>query len=215
MSGICKFREHMQSRLPKYLPLFQQAAEEHLIDWRLLAAIGYQESHWLEHATSPTGVKGIMMLTNGTAAQLKVTDRTNPAQSIAGGARYFRQRMAKISSRILEPDRTWMALASYNVGFGHLEDARILTQSRGENPDKWLDVKKNLPLLSEKQWYSRTKYGYARGNEPVRYVENVRSYYDLLVWLTTEDPIEKNTMAITSGDIEISNKALTISSPVL
>lgn len=213
--GLCKFREHMQSRLPKYLDLFLLASEQYDIDWRLLAAIGYQESHWRPEATSPTGVRGIMMLTQNTARQLKVSDRTNPAQSIEGGARYFRQRIAKVPSRIAEPDRTWLALASYNVGFGHLEDARILTQNQGLDPDKWLDVKKHLPLLSIKKWYSKTRHGYARGIEPVKYVENIRSYYDLLVWFSVEDPIEKNTMSVSSEILEHHNKALHINSPAL
>jgi membrane-bound lytic murein transglycosylase F len=213
--GLCKFREHLQNRLPEYLHLFKQAAKTHNFDWRLLAAIGYQESHWIEDATSPTGVRGIMMLTLGTARQLGVKDRTNPAQSIAGGARYFQQRIAKVPKRIQEPDRTWMALAAYNVGFGHLEDARILTQDRGENPDKWLDVKKSLPLLSKKKWYQQTKHGYARGNEPVQYVENIRSYYDLLIWLTEEDQIKKNTMSANTGEADNKNTALQINAPVL
>ena len=75
-----------------------------------------------------------------------------------------------------------MALAAYNIGFGHLEDARIITQGRGGDPDKWSDVALNLPLLSESKWFNQARYGYARGREPVNYVRNVRSYYDVLVW---------------------------------
>jgi len=189
--GNCTFREHVIKRLPEFQPYFEQAGSEHSIDWRLLAAIGYQESHWRKNAVSPTGVRGIMMLTKKTAKQLGIRNRTNPAESIAGGARYFLQRKKTIPERILEPDQTWMALAAYNVGYGHLEDARILTQSRGGNPDKWMDVKKALPLLSNKKWYRKTKHGYARGIEPVVYVENIRNYYDLLVWLTKNDDLQK------------------------
>nr|WP_305909984.1 membrane-bound lytic murein transglycosylase MltF [Methylomarinum sp. Ch1-1]MDP4522929.1 membrane-bound lytic murein transglycosylase MltF [Methylomarinum sp. Ch1-1] len=148
--GNCKFRQHIKKRLPAYRQYFKAAGEKHNIDWRLLAAIGYQESHWKEKATSPTGVQGLMMLTRGTARQLGIKNRTDPRQSINGGARYFKQRLKKIPERIPEPDRTWFALASYNVGFGHLEDARIITQERGGNPDKWMDVKQSLPLLSKK-----------------------------------------------------------------
>ncbi len=217
--GNCTFRRHMQSRLPEYLELFKQSADEHQLDWRLLAAIGYQESHWDKDAVSPTGVKGLMMLTQGTARQLKIKDRTDPAQSIQGGALYFKQRLKKIPSRIQEPDRTWMALASYNVGFGHLEDARILAQERGRNPDKWLDVKEHLPLLSKKKWYSQTRHGYARGWEPVHYVKNIRSYYNLLIWLLEEDSIEKDLMhVIDTADLpppKEENSALQIDSPAL
>lgn len=192
--GLCKFRQHKAIRLPSYQKYFEKAAKKHQIDWRLLAAIGYQESHWMENAISPTGVEGLMMLTEGTAKYLGIKNRTDPEQSINGGALYLKQRIKKIPPRIPEPDRTWMALAAYNVGYGHLEDARVLTQKLGGNPDKWIDVKKVLPLLSEKKWYTQTKHGYARGNEPVRYVENIRSYYDLLVWLTKEDAIGKNIL---------------------
>ncbi len=188
------FHQHYKKRLPAYQNLFQQAGEKYKVDWRLLAAIGYQESHWLKNAISPTGVQGIMMLTNGTARDLGIKDRVDPVQSINGGALYFLQRKKKISKRIQEPDRTWMALASYNVGFGHLEDARIITQQQGASPDKWLEVKARLPLLSQRHWYQRTKHGYARGHEPVRYVENIRNYYDLILWMTKENQTEKTVM---------------------
>jgi membrane-bound lytic murein transglycosylase F len=190
----CQFRQHQKSRLPHYQYYFNLASLSYDIDWRLLAAIGYQESHWSANAISPYGVQGIMMLTNDTAALLNIKDRTNPAQSIDGGARYFQQRLKIISDKIPEPDRTWFALASYNVGMGHLEDARRLTQQQGGNPDKWMDVKQRLPLLTEEKWHQQTKHGYARGKEPVRYVENIRSYYDLLVWLTGENQIQNDAM---------------------
>lgn len=214
--GNCTFRRHMKSRLPTYKHLFQSEAIKHQLDWRLLAAIGYQESHWRADVTSPTGVKGLMMLTKGTAKQLGIKDRTDPAQSIKGGALYFKQRLKKMPSRIPQPDKTWFALASYNVGFGHLEDARILTQKHNKNPDKWLDVKKSLPLLSQRKWYEKTKHGYARGNEPVLYVENIRSYYDLLVWLTEENTIEKEVMALPpKKPASLENKALSFEPPSL
>ncbi|MDP2098830.1 MAG: membrane-bound lytic murein transglycosylase MltF [Methylobacter sp.] len=192
--GNCKFRQQKKTRLPLYQGYFHLAAAQYDIDWRLLAAIGYQESRWLNTAVSPTGVKGIMMLTSDTAAELGIDNRVDPAQSIDGGARYFQQRHQIISAQIPEPDRTWFALASYNVGLGHLEDARTLTKKQGGNPDKWMDVKQRLPLLAEEKWHQHTKYGYARGHEPVTFVENIRSYYDLLVWLTEENQIKKNAM---------------------
>lgn len=188
--GNCTFREHVIKRLPVYRTLFEQAGAQHSIDWRLLAAIGYQESHWRKNAVSPTGVRGIMMLTQKTAKQLGIRDRSDPKESITGGAQYFVQRKKTIPEHILEPDQTWMALAAYNVGYGHLEDARVLTEKRGGNPDKWMDVKQSLPLLSNKKWYRKTKHGYARGMEPVVYVENIRNYYDLLVWLTENDELQ-------------------------
>ncbi|MGZ4995029.1 MAG: membrane-bound lytic murein transglycosylase MltF [Methylobacter sp.] len=206
--GNCKFRQQQKSRLPLYQKHFNAAANQYNIDWRLLAAIGYQESRWLDKAASPTGVEGIMMLTNDTAAELGIKNRNDPAQSINGGARYFQQRLQIIPEQIPEPDRTWFALASYNVGLGHLEDARTLTKKQGGNPDKWMDVKQRLPLLTQQKWHQKTKHGYARGQEPVEFVENIRSYYDLLVWLTEENRIKKNAMEADSENPE--HEAVTI-----
>lgn len=193
----CTFRLHVKERLPAFRSIFEQEAKKYDLDWRLIAAIGYQESHWRPNATSPTGVKGMMMLTKKTAKQLGVFDRTDPVQSIVGGTLYFKQRLQKVPSRISDPDKTWFALGSYNIGFGHFEDARILTEKRKGNPDRWVDVKIALPLLTDKKWYKQTKHGYARGNEPVKYVENIRSYYNLLVWLTEKNQIEQTAMALT------------------
>ncbi len=190
----CTFRQHIKSRLPRYQKIFESAATEQELDWRLIAAIGYQESHWRRNAISHTGVRGIMMLTRSTAKQLGFNNRIKPENSIRGGALYFKQRLNRIPASVPTPDRIWMALAAYNIGYGHLDDARILTQEQGDNPNKWMDVKKHLPLLSQKKWYKKTKYGYARGHEPVLYVENIRNYYDLLTWLTEDNSIEEQAM---------------------
>ena len=203
--GTRRYMKHIEQRLPRYRTWFEEAAEKTGVDWRLLAAIGYQESHWNPRAVSPTGVRGIMMLTQNTMKHMGIKkSRLDPQASIEGGARYISRVRAKIPERIAEPDRTWMALAAYNVGYGHLEDARILAQGDGANPDKWVDLKKYLPLLGQKKWYKKTKHGYARGNEPVRYVENIRSYYDILVWITERDNVPKPV-----------TPALTIQSPAL
>jgi len=179
------FWRHVRDRLPGLQAYFENAAEKTGIDWRLLAAIGYQESHWRADAVSPTGVRGIMMLTQATARQMDIKDRNDPEQSIIGGAKYLRVVEKKIPERIQEPNRLWLALAGYNIGFGHLEDARILTQRDGANPDLWLEVKQRLPLLAQKKYYKTVRHGAARGREPVNYVDNIRNYYDLLVWYTT------------------------------
>jgi len=185
-AGAHTFRKHINSRLQNLMPIFKQVAEEHDIDWRFLAAVSYQESLWNPKAVSPTGVRGLMMLTKRTAKQLGIENRTDPVDSTKGGASYLLKLKNKIPERISEPDRTWMALAAYNVGFGHLEDARVLTQKRGGNPDQWADVRESLPLLTQKEWYKKTRFGYARGHEPVLYVRNIRNYYDLLVWKYNE-----------------------------
>jgi membrane-bound lytic murein transglycosylase F len=177
-----RFQDDVAARLPELRPLFEQAAGKLALDWRLLAAVGYQESRWDDHAVSADGAAGIMMLTESTARAVGVADRRNTAQNIAGGAAYLSQVLQMIPERIAEPDRSWLALAAYNVGFGHLEDARVLAQSQGRNPDSWEDVRQYLPWLAQERWYQQARRGYARGWEPVRFVEQVRGYLAVLEW---------------------------------
>lgn len=183
--GMFQFMKRIRNRLPPLMLVFQDVATAHDMDWRLLAAMGYQESHWDPDAASKTGVRGIMMLTQRTARQLGINDRLDPEESIEGGARYFLRMLKRIPARIPEPDRSWMALAAYNMGWGHLEDVRVLTQKQGGNPDRWHDINERLPLLSQEKWYRQTRYGYARGYEARQYVENIRSYFETLVWMET------------------------------
>lgn len=178
--GTIVFRRHIAQRLPAFEALFKEYAQQNNLDWRLLVAMSYQESLLRANAKSPTGVRGLMMLTRKTSKDLGIKNRLDPESSIEGGARYFAQLHKRLPKDIREPDKTWMALAAYNVGFYHVIDARIITKKRGLDPNKWIDVKTSLPLLAQRKWYKDTKYGYARGWEPVRYVENIRSYYDIL-----------------------------------
>ncbi len=182
------FMQHLQSRLPLYKQWFVEAAEQSSQDWRLLAAIGYQESKCNPRASSSAGARGLMQLTAETANENNVTDLSDARQSIFGGARYFRQVYEKIPAHVPEPDRTWFALAAYNIGYGHVEDARVLAQKAGRDPDSWQDVRRFLPLLEQERWYTQTENGYARGWEPVRYVDNVRGYQDLLEWVWGAGP---------------------------
>ncbi|HEY8118306.1 MAG TPA: membrane-bound lytic murein transglycosylase MltF [Methylophilaceae bacterium] len=177
---ITGFLQRSHTMLPKYVNLFKQAQEYTGLDWRLLAAISYQESHWDTFNTSPTNVRGLMMLTEDTADRLGVTDRLDPKQSIIAGARYVLTMKDQIPTRIQEPDRTWMALAAYNIGYAHVEDARVLAQRLKLNPDSWADVKKTLPLLNKAEYYSTVKNGYASGGAPVIFVESVRTYQNIL-----------------------------------
>ena len=177
---VSKFLELTRSVLPKYSKLFKDAQDLTDIDWRLVAAISYQESHWDQYNTSPTNVRGMMMLTEETADELGVTDRLDAKQSILGGARYINQLKKQIPERIPEPDRTWMTLAAYNIGFSHLEDARVLAERMKLNPDSWADVKTTLPLLNKSEYYSKAKFGYANGGAPVIFVESIRTYFDIL-----------------------------------
>jgi len=194
-AGTPTYMRHITQRLPSYRKLFTEASEAQHMDWRLLAAVAYQESLWNPRAVSPTGVRGIMMLTRVTAKQMGVAQRTDAAQSIDGGARYLRNLFDKFAY-LPEPDRTWLALAAYNVGYGHVRDAQKITRKRGGDPTKWTDVKDSLPLLQRRKWYRKTRYGYARGGEPVRYVENIRSYYDILRWYNDRDDPYKNKSVV-------------------
>ena len=202
-----RFIDRYNDVLPEYQPYFESAGNEFGFDWRLLAAVSYQESHWKKSARSPTGVRGLMMLTLQTAKQVGITDRLDPVLSIHGGARYLTTLVDKIPERIPEPHRTWFALASYNVGFGHLEDARILTEKNGGNPDSWADVKQTLPLLSQRAWYLKTKHGQARGSEPVTFVENIRKYYAMLMHLTYAESLPEPSPPVSEQEI-ISSRAL-------
>ncbi|MDX1515656.1 MAG: membrane-bound lytic murein transglycosylase MltF [Woeseiaceae bacterium] len=195
--GTRNFIRHFESRLPRYRDWFEEAGRQWGVDWRLLAAIGYQESHWRSQAVSPTGVRGIMMLTQDTADYLGIEDRVDPQSSIFGGAEFFARQTERVPDTVDEPDRTWMALAAYNVGFNHVKDARTIVDMQGGDPDKWVDLSKALPLLAQRKWYTQLPYGYARGWEPVLYVNNIRAYYELLVWLTENEtaPEDESTVA--------------------
>jgi membrane-bound lytic murein transglycosylase F len=174
------FIEDVQTKLPRYKQYFYKAQEETGIDWRKLAALAYQESKWDPLATSPTGVRGMMMLTEATAKHAGVNDRLNAEQSIVGGAKYLAQIVNDLPDTAQHPDRLWLGLAAYNVGPGHLQSGRRLAQQLKKNPDSWFDMKKVMPLLANPRYYSRFKTGRCRGGEAVILVENVRSYYGIL-----------------------------------
>ena len=177
---ITNFLKLTNTLLPKYTHIFKQAQELTGIDWRLLAAVSYRESHWDTYNTSPTNVRGLMMLTEGTADLMGVTDRLDPKQSIPAGAKYILKMKDTIPERIPEPDRTYLALAAYNIGYAHVEDARVLAKRLKLNPDSWADVKKTLVMLTDPTYYSTAKFGYASGGAPVIFVESVRSYQRIL-----------------------------------
>jgi len=167
---------HTQDRLPRYRRWFEQAAQQHDLPFALLAAQGYQESHWQPNARSPTGVRGIMMLTRPTAQAVGVDNRLDARQSIFGGAQYLAKMKTRFVEAVPEPDRTWLALAAYNVGRAHMHDAQTLARQRGLDPHRWRDIRQVLPLLADPDYYRDLKYGYARGREPVRYVQRIREY---------------------------------------
>ncbi|UCV04954.1 membrane-bound lytic murein transglycosylase MltF [Dechloromonas denitrificans] len=180
-ADVIKFLGEIETTLPDLRKFFYAAEVISGIDWRLIAAVAYHESHWDANATSPTGVRGIMMLTEETADRMKVSNRLNPRESIVAGARYINQLKEMQPDEAREPDRTWLALASYNIGPGHFNAARTIARQLGADPTAWFEMKHILPLLAKPKYYERLKSGRARGGEAVILVENIRSYYDILV----------------------------------
>lgn len=174
-----KYHRRLETRLPRYERIIRKAAEEHGFDWRLIAAVIYQESHFDPGARSFTGVKGIMQLTRQTAREMGVKDRLDPEQSIMGGVKYLKRLYRKYDDAE-DPDRLFITLASYNVGHGHILDARKIAGERNLDPDRWTSLEQTLPLLRYPKYYKKTKYGYCRGTEPVRHVNRIRAYYDIL-----------------------------------
>ena len=182
-----RFHNRIESRLPLYRQMFEAAGEKFGIPWTLLAAMSYQESHWRRRAKSPTGVRGIMMLTLTTARAMGVESRLNPEQSIRGGAKYLAKLETQVPDSVLAGDRLKFALAAYNVGMGHVKDAQQLARELGVDPNRWSELREILPLLSQKTYYSRLKHGYARGYEPVMYVQRILNYRDILENMILED----------------------------
>lgn len=182
-----KLHERVQARYVPHAHLFEAAAEQYDLPVSLLAAQSYQESHWRPNAKSPTGVRGMMMLTRATAKSLGIENRLDVQQSIEGGARYLKAMKGRFADEVQEPDRTWLALAAYNIGRAHMHDAQSLARARGLNPHKWHDVKSVLPLLAQPKVYRKLKYGYARGHEPVQYVSRIRAYQHVLETLLSVD----------------------------
>jgi membrane-bound lytic murein transglycosylase F len=186
------FNKRIENRLPRYIPFFREAEKRTGIDWRYLAAVSYQESHWDPEATSYTGVRGMMMLTVATANRLGVEDRLDPKQSILGGARYLSMLQAKLPKEIAHPDRLWMTTAAYNIGPGGLNNARALARLLGKNDTVWVDLKSVLPLLSQPQYATQFKTGPVRGGEALIMAENVRNFYDILRY---SHPVEHPQLA--------------------
>ena len=174
------FYKRIKTRLVKYKKYFIKASKRYDLPWKLLASVAYQESHWNSKAKSFTGVKGLMMLTRNTARLLGVKNRLDPKQSIYGGARHLKQMLKLVPDDVKGENRLKFALATYNIGLGHILDARALARRMRLNPSIWSDLKQTLPLLAQKRYYRNLKYGYARGSEPVRYVESIYNFKDIL-----------------------------------
>jgi len=174
------FHSHIETRLPHLRPSFEAAGRDTGLNWKMLAALGYQESRWRPAAVSPKGAQGVMMLMPQTATKMGVKNVFSPEENILAGSRYLAYMKERIPKRIRDPDRTLLAMAAYNIGIGHLEDARIITQMRKKNPDSWADVRANLHRLSDPAWHKRVKRGYANGRETAEFVERVSQFAAIL-----------------------------------
>lgn len=178
---VLHFMKRTRRTLPSLEQDFKEAALEHRLPWQLVAAVAYQESQWNNDAVSHTGVRGLMQLTQSTAEHLGVEDRTDPLQSIWGGSKYLRYLLNKTPSYLNYKDRLSLALASYNIGFGHLRDAQKLAEKRGKNPYSWRHLREILPLLEDPSYAKDLEYGLARGRETVDFVDRVTGFYNLMV----------------------------------
>lgn len=175
-----KFHERIKTRLPKFKKIIKTESKKYGFDWRLIAAVVYQESHFNARAQSGTGVRGLMQVTQATAKQMGIKNRLDPKQSVKAGVKFLNL-MFKRFDDIADPQqKKRFALAAYNVGYGHVRDAQQIALQQGLDINKWTSMKKTLPLLSKQEYYTQTRHGYARGQEPVRYVERIFTYYDIL-----------------------------------
>ena len=160
--------------------MISEAADKHGFDWRLIAAMIYQESHFNPRARSHTGVRGLMQVTQRTAAEMGIGNRMDPEQSIDAGVGYLASLYERFEDIENEWDRLLFSLASYNVGYGHVRDAQKIAREHARDPHSWSSLMEALPLLRMPEFYREARFGYARGTEPVLYVENITAYYDIL-----------------------------------
>ena len=211
---ISAFLARIQTRLPRFRPSFIEAAHRYGLDWRLLAAVAYQESQWDPTATSYTGVRGMMMLTNETANRLGVKDRLDAHQSIMGGARYLAMLRDELPPEVEEPDRSWMAVAAYNVGMGHLRGAGAIARSLSKDDTSWKDMKNVLPLIAQPAYAARLAAGRGRGGEAVIMAESVRNYFEILARFEPAAPlVSENTPADAGAAGSLLRQGVSTSTP--
>ena len=173
------FHRRLKSRLSRYSPFIKAAAKKHGFDWRLIAAQIYQESHLNPWAKSQAGARGLMQILPDTGRGLGISDLFDPVQNINAGVQHLKNLFEHFES-VKGKDRLLIALAAYNIGQGHIQDARKLAEKKGLDPNKWESLSETLPLLQYKKYYKHAKYGFCRGSEPVRYIKQIMIYYDVL-----------------------------------
>lgn len=182
-----RFHQRIKTRLPKYKDIIIEESRKYGFDWKLLAAVIYQESHFSPTAKSFTNVRGLMQVTTAAAEEMGIDNRHKPSQSIKAGIKYLDKMVKKFDCLEDDYERILFALASYNIGYGHVMDAMQIAVDMGLDETKWQSLKTTLPLLSKPTYYNQTKYGYARGWEPLKYVERILTYYDILKQKTIKE----------------------------
>jgi membrane-bound lytic murein transglycosylase F len=173
------FHERLRTRLPRYRAFIKDAASKHDFDWCLIAAQMYRESHMDPFARGPNGGQGLMQILPATGRSLKVADAFDPVDNIRAGVRYLKS-LYDLFEGIADDDRLQIALAAYNVGPGHVQDARRLASQMGLDPNRWGSLAKTLPLLRSRKYYQHAEQGFCQGDIPVAYVKNIMLYYDIL-----------------------------------
>lgn len=173
-----KYRVEAGKDISPYDELVKEYAVNHGLDWRLLLAQMYQESHFNPEARSFAGAQGLMQIMPRTAQQFGFSDPHDPEQGIAAGVAYLIWLEGRFPQRLELAQRIYFALAAYNAGHGHVEDARRLAQQLGKDPDRWFGhVEEAMLLLSQPAYARQARYGYVRGSEPVQYVREIRNRY--------------------------------------
>lgn len=177
-------RAAVSGRISPYDELFRLYSERYGLDWRLMAAQAYQESRFDPDAESWAGAQGLFQLMPSTAVELGFENLRDPETGIRAGIEYMNLLLERLDPHIPLKHRLRFALAAYNAGWGHLQDARRLAEQKGWDADKWFGhTERAMLLLRQPQYYRHARHGYVRGFEPVNYVSEIQNLYDHYVKL--------------------------------
>ena len=166
-------------RISKYDDVIKKYANMYGIDWRLMAAQSYQESGFDPSARSWVGAVGLFQVMPATGAEMGFSDLKDPEQGVHAGIKYMAKLIDSFEKEVAFKQRVRFALAAYNAGRGHVEDARDLAASMKLDRNKWFgNVEKAMLLLEMPRYFRKARYGYCRGSEPVKYVSEIQSLYD-------------------------------------
>lgn len=181
MMAKSEYNSNQGGKISPYDELIKKYSDDIDWDWRLLASLIYQESKFDPSAESWSGAFGLMQMMPQTAEQYGVSDSSTPSSQIEAGARYI-----KLIDRQLEPlvsdsnERKKFVMASYNAGLAHVLDAQRLAKKYNKNPEVWNNnVDYFLLNKSNPKYYQDTVvyYGYCRGSEPYKYVNEIYARY--------------------------------------